>query len=228
MVSIKMKDTSSTTISQSILLRLPTELRLEIYTLVLGTCSSPHRPYDIHRNSKSQLSLDILLVNRQIYSEAHLLPFQLNVFDFNKWNGTGIPYCRLFLRKLQAWQAGEVRHVMLGVMGLHLMSGRAEGWIGLCRIFGVEIQKGVGLRSLRLTISGCLFHGGAELFDVNVQWVREGLKNLKFLDLLEVVIASEKIDQGLLGNFKKSLQQVLHEITLVIQVVEEGIVTTIL
>lgn len=52
--------------------------------------------------------------------------------------------------------------------------------------------------------------------------------NLKALQSLEIVIAADGIEQGLLNRFKDRLQQVLHRTRLAIRVVERGIVVTIL
>jgi hypothetical protein len=120
-VNMAQTKTSETMIrNQPLIFEVPTEILLKIYTLVVGTCSSTHHPFNIHRLGKTPIALDLLLVNRKIYAEARLLPFQLTMFNFNKWNGTGVQYCNSFLRRIREWQSREIRHISLGVVGVNV------------------------------------------------------------------------------------------------------------
>jgi hypothetical protein len=150
------------------------------------------------------------------------------VFDFEKWAGTGVHYCQMFLQRLCKWQIRELRHIMLGVVELNLTREQVDsGWIDLCKTLGGQGPQDVGLRCLRLTIRGCLFSGGAKLLDVDSGWVADGLVNLKALQSLEMVIASDGIEIDLVKSFSEKLQQVLQRVGLAIRMVERGLVCTI-
>jgi len=120
--------------NQPFILEVPPEILLKIYTLVIGTCGSTQQPFDIYHLRKSPIALDLLLVNRKIYAEARLLPFQLTMFNFNQWNGTGIQYCNSFLRRICEWQAREIRHISLGVVGVNVDHWKDNGFVDICKI----------------------------------------------------------------------------------------------
>jgi hypothetical protein len=88
---------------ESPLLRLPGEIRNEIYAYVLGNkhycvATSNHIDHDTGQTLSpngfltSSKDLALLTVCRQIHTEAHLLPFVLNTFHYDKLSdmfGTG-------------------------------------------------------------------------------------------------------------------------------------------
>lgn len=88
------------------LLRLPTELRLRVYAIVLDVCSCRNQ-YAFH-TPKHRIALNTLLVNRQIYAECRVLSVQLHRFNFNMWCGTGVHYCQIFLQRLRPWQVCSI------------------------------------------------------------------------------------------------------------------------
>jgi hypothetical protein len=71
-------------------LRLPAELRNQIYTYILGGetfsvhCWRRYTPFGFATRilRKRRLFLALLAVSRQLHSETRLLPFRLNVFRF--------------------------------------------------------------------------------------------------------------------------------------------------
>jgi hypothetical protein len=212
--------------NQSFILELPPEILLEIYTLVIGTCGSTQQSYDIYRLGKSPISLDLLLVNRKIYAEARLLPFQLTVFNFNQWNGTGIQYCNSFLRRICEWQAREIRHISLGVVGVNVDRWKDNGFVDICRIVDGTKAGATGLRSLRLSISGCLAYGGEKVFDVGAPWVTEGLGKLRALQSLEIIIVGDGADRSVLDAFKEALQHVLPGSRVAVQMMQRRVITS--
>jgi hypothetical protein len=85
------------------LLTLPTELRLQILSLALSINCGDERiaNLDISRKFRKPVSHDttntgLLLVCRQIYHEARLLPFQNSEFAFQRWCGSSIAECLKF------------------------------------------------------------------------------------------------------------------------------------
>jgi hypothetical protein len=208
-------------------LQLPLEIRLEIYNLVLGSRSPIQRPYDF--DGKGRISLGLLQVSRQIYWETRLIPFQINIFDFEKWTGTGIYYCQLFIQKLSLWQIREVRHITLSVVELNMTRDQTEGgWIMLCRALGGQEQRDCRLKSLRLSVGGSLLSHGRHLLDVKASWVTEGLVHLKGLQLLEMVIASDGVEKGLVKTFSEDLEQVLQKTKVIVQTADKGLMCTII
>jgi len=212
--------------NQSFILELPPEILLRIYILVLGTCGSTQQPYDIYRLGKSPIALDLLLVNRKIYAEARLLPFQLTVFNFNQWNGTGIQYCNSFLRRICDWQAREIRHISLGVVGVNVDRWKDNGFVDICRIVNGTAGGTTGLRSLRLSISGCLAYGGEKVFDIGAPWVTEGLGRLRALQSLDIIIVGDGAKQSVLRVFEEAVQHVLPRTRVSVQVMQRRAITS--
>jgi hypothetical protein len=197
--------------------RLPAELRLEIYTLVVGSCASIQHPYTMH--GRNQIALQILLVNRQIYYEARLLPFRTNVFDFDKRSVSGTHLCRTFLQRLCNWQIRELQHITLAIMERDLTLDLCNSiWIYLCTTLGGQEHEHVGLRRLRLTINGHLARGGEDVLDHNACWVFSGLLKLKTLQSLEIVVTSHNVSLGLVDSFRESLHYALLRVSLAIRV----------
>jgi len=121
--------TKKTRVSGPSFFRLPAELRLHIYGLVLTQkhCLSPPKGIQVKQAStqasqKSNL-VALLLVNRQIHLETRRLPFQLNTFIlgdpyedcFVHRKVSFIDYFEDILQPLQDWQKCEIRHLELSV-----------------------------------------------------------------------------------------------------------------
>jgi hypothetical protein len=184
---------------------------------VVGSCASLQHPYTLHE--RNQIALEILLVNRQIYYEARLLPFRTNVFDFDKQSSSGTNNCWTFLQRLRNWQIGELQHITLAIMERDLtVDLRNSIWIYLCTTLGGQEHRDVGLRRLRLTIKGYLARGGADVLDHNASWVVSGLLKLKALQSLEIVITSCNVSLGLVDSFHENLHQALLAVSLAIRV----------
>ena len=213
--------------NQPHIFEVPTEILLKIYTLVIGTCGSTQQYFDIHRLGKNPIALDLLLVNRKIYAEARLLPFQLTMFNFNQWNGTGVQYCNSFLRRIREWQSREIRHISLGVVGVNVDRWKDNGFVDICKILDGTAVGGTGLRSMKLSISGCLAYGGERVFDVDAPWVAEGLGRLQALQSLEIVVAGDGAEQPVLHTFKGALQHVLRGSRVAITTMQSGEMTSI-
>jgi hypothetical protein len=200
-------------------LRIPLEVRLVIYMHCLVT--PLQHAYNIHKLGH-QLTLDLLLVNHQIYDEARLVPFQHNVFDFAKWNGTGLFYCQSFLRCLQVWQRVNVRNIKLDVLAVALACERGvERWLDLCGKLGRSERKDEGLKTLQLIISGCIMKC-KETFDISAPWVACGLLKLHALQSLEVTVVDEGVNLDLLTTFISNVQRRLCEVKIALKTIARG------
>lgn len=114
------------------LLALPLELRLQIYTytLALHKPPSPKIPTSNHTALfPDHISTSLLLVNRQIYHEARLLPLS-NTFVFTKCFGSSVYSARKFLTRLEDWQRVALRSVVISIVGREIVEDwrREEGW----------------------------------------------------------------------------------------------------
>ncbi|KIW86982.1 uncharacterized protein Z519_12447 [Cladophialophora bantiana CBS 173.52] len=214
---------------QSHFFRLPFEIRLLIYIHLLSSMAPEKHPRDIQLKHHHELALELLLVNRQIYREARLVPFQHNAFDFAKWNGTGLLYCDLFLRRLRPWQRRGLRTIILDVLAISLTSpSHMQRWLGLCNELGCPEQgtnreaESARLATLRLTISGCIMTGGRHTFDINSRWVGDGLLKLTSLRLLEMTVDTEGVDEGLLPKFVADLRRKLCKAEIVLKKMHRG------
>lgn len=115
------------------LLGLPLELRLQIYThaLALHSPPSPEIPTSDHLPVfANHISTSLLLVNRQIYHETHLLPLSTNTFVYTNCFGSSVYSARKFLTRLENWQIEALRGVEITVVGRAILEGwrREEGW----------------------------------------------------------------------------------------------------
>jgi len=212
--------------NQPVIFKTPTEILLRIYTLVIGTCDSIQQTFNIHRLGKSPLALDLLLVNRKIHAEARLLPFQLTMFNFEQWNGTGVTYCNSFLGRIRDWQAREIRSISLGVVGVNVDRWKDQGLVNICRKFDGSVGGATGLRNLRLSIGGCLAYGGERVFDVNASWVTEGLARLQALQSLKIIITGDGAEESLLRAFQAALQHLLPGCDISVEVMQRRVVTS--
>lgn len=91
-------------------LTLPREIRNKIYALALGGDVYRLRPLSMRSKKVGFIQLrenplGLLLVCRQIYQEARLLPFTSNTFSFNRLNAR--------LSHLTVEQLARVRHIRL-------------------------------------------------------------------------------------------------------------------
>ncbi len=214
---------------QSHFFHLPFEIRLSIYIHLLGCMTPDKHPHNFQLKRRHELAVDLLLVNRQIYREARLVPFQHNVFDFAQWNGTGLLYCDLFLRRLRPWQRRGVRTIILDVLAISITSpGHTQRWLDLCNELGCPEQgtsceaDSAGLTTLRLKISGCIMGGGRHTFDINSHWVEDGLLELTSLRLLEITVDTEGVDEGLLPKFIADLRRKLCKAEIVLKKMHRG------
>lgn len=125
---VLMDETENVPVAAPAFFRLPAELRLQIYRLVLtrNFCLSWHKstqasPTPTRPSSKHSVAL--LLVNRKIHYETRLLPFQLGTFTlgdpyqdcFVHRKGSFIDYFEDILQSLQDGQKCEIRHLELSV-----------------------------------------------------------------------------------------------------------------
>lgn len=115
------------------LLALPFELRLQIYThaVALHTPSSIKIPTSDHTPLFSDhISTSLLLVNRQIYHEARLLPLSTNTLVFTKCFGSSVYSARKLLTRLEDWQKEALCNVVIAIVGREIVESwrREEGW----------------------------------------------------------------------------------------------------
>ncbi|KAF5628451.1 hypothetical protein F52700_8185 [Fusarium sp. NRRL 52700] len=155
---------------------------------------SPYRPL-------SGLPTSLLRTNRQIYSEARLLPFTQNEFVFVNWFASGLWAARAFTRALAPWQRGSLRYVRLEVLARDVVVGGAgrEEWRALCT------EWACGVRGLRMkmvlgastsVVTGPAFGGGVgRRAEAARRWVGEGLALMERLERVEMeVVAREMSD----------------------------------
>jgi hypothetical protein len=111
-------------------LRLPAELRNQIYTYVIGGetfdiyCWRRYTPYGFATRilRKRRAFLALLAVCRQLYSETRLLPFRLNAFRFKSQDAF-----HSWLDKFALDQREAIQNVSLVTwMARHMVEG--EGW----------------------------------------------------------------------------------------------------
>ncbi len=139
------------------LLSLPLEIRLQIYTLALHSTplpsSTPLEPVPSHQHPLPLLAthhrLALLLVNRQIYNEARLLPFTTNTFLFRKSFGSSVYAAKKFLGQLERWQREAVRRLEVSVVGrweeeLGVVCGLLGGGEGRGCVVVVRVGKEIG------------------------------------------------------------------------------------
>ncbi len=207
------------------LLRIPVELRLKIYGLVFGPC--PCRNPNAHYTPKHQIALNMLLVNRQIYAEARKLAFQAHDFNFHRWSGTGVHFCRIFLQRLHRWQMRSIRKLSLKAVESCLVNASSSRqsnweWLDLCAMLaGEEGPNGAELRELSLTIEGQRVDG-SKLLDVDAEWIQLGIRSLKSLRHLEIVLAGDMIERGVAETFKAKLMGILRTAGVVMKSVVRG------
>jgi hypothetical protein len=102
-----------------------------------------------------------------------------------------------------------------------------NGFVDICKILDGTAVGGTGLRSMKLSISGCLAYGGERVFDVDAPWVMEGLGRLQALKSLEIVVEGDGAEQSVLLAFKGALQHVLRGSRVAIQIMQRGEITSI-
>ena len=156
----------------------------------------------------SYIDTSLLLVNRQLYSESYLISFQINEFAFQKWYGSGIFCCKNFLKSIRDWQAQAIRCVNLTIAerdlsGWHLAEGRLE----ICQVLGGDASAAGGLQSLTLEFEGQLLCHGEKLLNADAPWVADGLKKLKPLRKLVLIVRDDEVEQSLLVDFQSQLRQ---------------------
>jgi hypothetical protein len=98
------------------LLRLPPEIRNTIYTFVfgIGTILMIHLRYGL--SCRTEGSLNLLRVCRQVYTETCLLPYKLNTFDFV---GGSACVIKKFLAMRNEAQIAVLSKVKNGDSGVH-------------------------------------------------------------------------------------------------------------
>lgn len=100
-------------------LQLPAEIRNHIYELVFTQDIHFHHRSDKGKEPPSRNNmLSVLLLNRQMYAETRLLPFNFSTFVFNKaLTASVVPSiyftrdCMDLLDGLPDWQRSEIRHL---------------------------------------------------------------------------------------------------------------------
>lgn len=161
----------------SVLFSLPLELRLQIYSHALAL-HSPKEPKHATQATTplfaDEICTSLLLVSRQIYHEARLLPFQVNTFTFTKCFGSSVFSARRFLAKLKDWQRMALRSVEIAVVGREIVEKwrRKEGWEAVIALLNdcervdvkVRIQEGdVWIGDFNGDIHGWIANGGGNV-----------------------------------------------------------------
>ena len=188
------------------LLTLPAEVRLQIYGLVLAQASCFRHAHT--RPPYQGTALSLLRVNRTIYHEARLLPFQLSQIAFQKWYGSSMFCCTAFLKSILAWQRREVRTLDLAVNGRELSGWQArEGWLQVCELMSTAAPVSGDVRMMMLTINGTRGFNWVDLLSVDAAWVADGLRKLTSLKTLVIVLSDADVMEELVMAFEESLGQ---------------------
>ncbi|KAK1764239.1 hypothetical protein QBC33DRAFT_457687 [Phialemonium atrogriseum] len=90
-------------------LSLPSELRNEIYELIL-LCQEPIDPCDEYNRRQQQLTLGLLRTNKAVHDEASSLFYSRNRFDFTNATPEEVS---LFIEKIGSSNAGCIRHILI-------------------------------------------------------------------------------------------------------------------
>ena len=112
------------------LLALPFELRHQIYTHALSLHDNvlPKSPTNDHTPLfVGHISLSLLLVNRQIYHEVCLLPFEVNTFVFTTCWGSSVASARTFMNRLSDAQRAAMRSIEVVVAERGIVGGWSSG-----------------------------------------------------------------------------------------------------
>ncbi len=136
------------------LLSLPAEIRHDIYKEVLSFDPTPRISLSILYNRPNLIGslphLALLQTCQQIYTEARLVPFECNLFQFYQWYGSSSVECRKLLEKLAPWQIEAIRDVKLGITECEIralgLKGSSQVFIRICEVLGP------GLRSVMLDV----------------------------------------------------------------------------
>ncbi|KAF1840623.1 uncharacterized protein K460DRAFT_371826 [Cucurbitaria berberidis CBS 394.84] len=141
------------------LLRVPAEIRIIIWTHVLGGetfsihCWRRYTPFGFASRiiQKKRNFLALLATSRQVYSETRLLPFQFNAFRFKHQSSF-----LSFLAHFATDQQMAIRNVELVTwMARHMVDG--EGWV-LGRVeecFPVTRFGGLRRVNVEVRMNGC-------------------------------------------------------------------------
>lgn len=170
---------------------------------------SPYRP-------ASGLPTSLLLVSKQVYNEARLVPLANNEFVYVNWFSSGIWAAHFFTRHLQPWQSAAIRFVRLEMLagelgddghGIHRWTDVCEKWApglqGLrLRVVG---GKGAGILPVRLPVAASQGQAKETTEEEREQeerarrvfgkeipcraWVDDGLVKLRALRHLEIEMA---------------------------------------
>ena len=144
--------------SDSLLLSLPLELRLQVYYWVMLSRplreSSPLPGYPVpefkrHKTVREDASSDdfccdallcpdrplhgmpsaLLQVSRQVYAEAREVPFRNNEFVFRSWFSCGLSIAATFVGcVLESWQGGSMRFVRIEADVVDLLDDQGLQW----------------------------------------------------------------------------------------------------
>ena len=204
------------------LLTLPTELRLQILSFALLIDCGDERiaNLDISRKFRKPVSHDatnvsLLLVCRQIYHEARLLPFQNSEFAFQRWYGSSTAECLKFFQQLQPWQTSALRSLKLDITEADLdVLGRVDevcSCLFPTSIDGVEEFTRPGLQNLSIHVSraGVWLHPAdfETLFDLARKWSAQGILKLTSLRTLTITLAaSVKLPPQTVNAFEEQLR----------------------
>ena len=201
------------------LFALPLEIRVEIFSLAVSIDCSDKRiaALDLSRSTQTQpshneLGLDLLLVCRQIYDEARLLPFQSSRFKFQRWYGSSTAECLKFLKRLVPMQTAALRHLALHITEADLGSLSHVDEICSCLLAEHATDAArPGLRVLDLHISRAgIWPDQAhfeDLFNLDRKWSIQGILRLDTLRELNITIAnSVKLPEAKLREFDMQLR----------------------
>lgn len=172
--------------TSSPLLALPLELRRQIYTHAFSLSPRPEPSSATGLTKHPSLLTDhidtsLLLVCRQMYHEARLLPFQRNNFSFSTTGGGSVTSAVRFLQRLADWQREALRSVEIAVVGREVVEGwrREAGWeVAVHLLSSSKVQVRVWIQEGDVWIgdrvegaAGWLPHGGNVGPVAGVGWV---------------------------------------------------------
>lgn len=203
-------------------LTLPIEVRLQILSLALSVDCGDERiaNLDISQKFRKPVSHDttnlgLLLVCRQVYHEARLLPFQNGEFSFQRWYGSSTAECLKFFQQLQPWQTSALRSLKLDITEADLdVLGRVDevcSCLFPTSIDEIEEFTRPSLQHLSIHVSraGVWPHLAdfEALFDLARKWSAQGILRLTSLNTLTITLAaSVKLSPQTANAFEEQLR----------------------
>lgn len=202
------------------LLNLPIDLRIIIYTAVIASC--PCRKSLESPTCKHQTAVNMLLEKRQIYNEAREIIFEFHDFEFRGWSGTSVHIANGLFKCLKSWQRRAAWSLSLWTVESCFINFSTANfpsngpWMNICSTLGDETLHASRLRELRLIIGGELMLE-PELISPNADWIVRGLGRLSALRQLVIILINCIFERHYSACFKDTLTYILPNTTIIMR-----------